>query len=264
MTSVEHLRIKLFADGAELEQVAALCQNPLIQGFTTNPTLMRKANVQDYRAFATQFLELAASRPVSFEVLSDDFQEMEHQAHELASWGSGVYVKIPVTNTRGQFAGPLINRLSAAGVKLNVTALLTLPQVRAVADCLSDRAECTISVFAGRIADTGRDPVPMMTEAVRMLSSQPHVELLWASPRELLNIIQADAMGCHIITATPDVLAKLPLIGKDLDVFSLETVQMFYRDASKSGLTIATSTRTRHSAAASMAAASELSASVKS
>ena len=238
MASAKALRIKLFADGAELEHVATLCQNPLIQGFTTNPTLMRKANVQDYRAFAMKFLELAAGRPVSFEVFSDDFQEMEQQALELASWGEAVYVKIPVTNTLGEFSGPVIRRLSAAGVKLNVTALLTVEQVQKVADSLSDRARSIISVFAGRIADTGRDPVPMMAEAVQRLAAQPKVELLWASPRQLLNIFQADAIGCHIITATSDVLGKLPLVGKDLDAFSLETVQMFRRDALASGLTI--------------------------
>ena len=238
MPSLSGLRIQLFADGAQLDHVATLCQNPLIKGFTTNPTLMRKANVQDYRAFATKFLEMAAGRPVSFEVFSDDVQEMEQQAYELASWGEAVFVKIPVTNTLGEFSGPLISRLSATGVKLNVTAVFTLDQVQQVAACLSDYTEGVISVFAGRIADTGRDPTPMMAEAVRMLARHPNIRLLWASPRELLNVFQADAIGCHIITATPDVLAKLPIVGKGLEEFSLETVQMFRRDALASGLII--------------------------
>jgi transaldolase len=233
------MRVKLFADGAELSQVAALCRDPLIQGFTTNPTLMRKANVRDYRAFATAFLALTAGRPVSFEVFSDEFDEMEQQAQEIAAWGEQVYVKIPVTNTRGEFAGPLIGRLSASGVQVNVTALLTLGQVERVAACLSEETASAVSVFAGRIADTGRDPVPVMAEAVRLLRARPKAELIWASPRELLNIFHAEAVGCHIITVTADVLAKLPLIGRNLDAFSLETVQMFRRDALSAGLELA-------------------------
>ena len=238
MSSIEQLRIKLFADGADLEHVAPLTRNPLIQGFTTNPTLMQKAGVKDYREFAQAFLALTGSKPVSFEVFSDEFDEMEQQAREIASWGESIYVKIPVTNAQGLFAGPLIGRLSAARVKVNVTAILTLEQVQRLSAYLSDRTPSILSVFAGRIADTGRDPVPMMADAVRLLKAHPRVELLWASPRELLNVFQADAVGCHIITATSDVLAKLPLIGKDLDQFSLETVQMFRRDALKAGLTL--------------------------
>ena len=238
MSSIDQLRIKLFADGADLEQVTALSRNPLITGFTTNPTLMHKAGVKDYRDFARAFLALSGSKPVSFEVFSDEFEEMEQQAREIASWGEPVYVKIPVTNTQGLFAGPLIGRLAVAGVKVNVTAIMTLEQVKQVAAHLSDRTPSILSVFAGRIADTGRDPVPMMAEAVQLLKAHPRAELLWASPRELLNVFQADAVGCQIITATSDVLAKLSLVGKDLDQFSLETVQMFRRDAVKAGLTL--------------------------
>lgn len=238
MSNLRELRIKLFADGADLEQVATLCRNPLIKGFTTNPTLMRKAHIGDYRTFALNFLVLTGGRPVSFEVFSDDFAEMELQAHEIASWGEAVYVKIPVTNTRGEFAGPVISRLSAAGVKVNVTAVMTLEQVEQIAACLSEATDSVVSVFAGRIADTGRDPLPMMAQALQLLRARPRTELLWASPRELLNIVQADAIGCHIITATADLLAKLPLLGKDLAEFSLETVQMFRRDALQAGFTI--------------------------
>lgn len=238
MSRLEGLRIKLFADGAALDQLATLCRHPLIKGFTTNPTLLRQAHVQDYRAFAQEVLALTAGRPVSFEVFSDDFDEMEQQALEIASWGASVYVKVPVTNTRGEFSGPLITRLSAAGVKLNVTAVLTVEQVRRVSACLSRETPSIVSVFAGRIADTGCDPVPLMAEAVHALRACPVAELLWASSRELLNIFQADAIGCQIITATADILAKLPLVGKDLDEYSRETVQMFRRDAVSAGLTL--------------------------
>lgn len=238
MTSLEGLTVKLFADGADLAGIARLAANPLIKGFTTNPTLMRKAGVRDYRAFAREMLAIIGGRPVSFEVFSDEFAEMERQALEIASWGDRIYVKIPVTNTLGEFSGPLITRLSAAGVKVNVTAVMTPAQVEAVAGCLAEGTPGCVSVFAGRIADTGRDPVPLMAEAVRILRARPKTELIWASPRELLNIVQADAVGCHIITATADVLAKLPLIGKDLLAFSLETVQMFRQDALKAGFMI--------------------------
>ena len=238
VVALSQLRVKLFADGADLSSVAALARDLPIKGFTTNPTLMRKAQVRDYRQFALEFLALAQDRPVSFEVFSDDFAEMEQQAHEIASWGPQVYVKIPVMNAQGEFSESLIRRLSAAGVKMNVTAVFTLEQVQRVAECVSDETSSVISVFAGRIADTGRDPVPLMAEAVRILKPNPNAELLWASPRELLNIFHADAVGCHIITVTSDVLAKLPLIGKDLSVFSLETVQMFRRDALQAGLSI--------------------------
>jgi transaldolase len=236
--AVNDLRVKLFADGADLHTIQQLAANPLIQGFTTNPTLMRKAGVTDYAAFARDVLQIVPDRSISFEVFSDDFSEMELQAYAIASWGANVFVKIPVTNTRGDFSGPLVSRLSAAGVQVNVTALLTLEQVDAVIKCLAPATASLVSVFAGRIADTGRDPVPIMAEAVRRLRARPHAELIWASPRELLNVIQADQIGCHIITATPDVLAKLPLIGKDLGEFSLDTVNMFRDDAVAAGFTI--------------------------
>lgn len=238
MMAREELRVKLFADGADLTDMAELARNPLIQGFTTNPTLMRKAGVTDYKRFAHDVLALIGERPVSFEVFSDDFAEMERQAVEIASWGATIYVKIPVMNTQGEFAGPLITRLSSAGIKLNVTALMAVGQVREVAACLSEETRSVVSVFAGRIADTGRDPMPIMAEAVKILRARPKAELIWASPRELLNVIQADAVGCHIITATRDVLAKLPLVGKDLLAFSLETVQMFRADAVTAGFHI--------------------------
>ncbi len=230
--------MKVFADGADLATMAELARHPLIKGFTTNPTLMRKANVRDYRTFAHDVLRLIPDRPISFEVFSDDFDEMERQALDIASWGQQVYVKIPVMNTRGDFSGPLIRRLSTAGIQLNVTALMTTAQVAEVAACLTEPTQNFVSVFAGRIADTGRDPVPLMAEAVRLLRARPRTGLIWASPRELLNMFQADAIGCHVITATPDVLAKLPLVGKDLDAFSLETVQMFRRDAVQAGFTL--------------------------
>lgn len=232
---VEELRMKLFADGANLNGIAEMARHPWIKGFTTNPTLMRKAGVTDYKRFAQEVLALVPERPVSFEVFSDEFAEMERQALEIASWGRNVYVKIPVTNTRAEFSGPLIERLSQAGAQLNITALMTPQQVTDVAACFAPGTSNFVSVFAGRIADTGRDPVPLMAEAVRILRPSPGAELIWASPRELLNIFQAEAIGCHIITATSDILAKLPLIGKDLLAFSLETVQMFRHDALKAG-----------------------------
>jgi transaldolase len=235
---VDALRVKLFADGAEVAVIARLAANRLIRGFTTNPTLMRKAGVVDYRAFALEVLPLVGDRPVSFEVFSDEFGEMAAQAMEIASWGPNVFVKIPVTNTRGEFSGPLVAQLTLAGVQVNVTAVLTAEQVRRVAECLSPSVPSFVSVFAGRIADTGRDPVPIVAEALRILRSRPAAEVIWASPRELLNVIQADAIGCHVITATNDVLSKLPLIGKDLDEFSLDTVKMFRQDAVTAGYTI--------------------------
>lgn len=238
MTGLARLRVKIFADGADLASIAEMHKNPMIKGFTTNPTLMRKANVRDYRAFALEVLRIVPDCPVSFEVLSDDFAEMERQAYEIVSWGRNVYVKIPVTNTRGEFSGPVIKGLSTAGVPVNVTALMTIDQVAAVVNCLSDETRSFVSVFAGRIADTGQDPVPIMAEALSLLSRNPRAELIWASPREILNIFQADSIGCHIITVTGDVLAKLPLIGKDLTAYSLETVRMFYRDAISAGLTV--------------------------
>ncbi len=240
MTDLSRLNIKLFADGADLQDIGALAANPMIQGFTTNPTLMRAAGVADYAEFAHRMLGLVGDRPVSFEVFADDFDEMERQAREIASWGGNVYVKIPVTNTQSAFTGPLIGHLAGLGIRVNVTALMTVAQVEAVAQCLTDATPAVVSVFAGRIADTGRDPVPMMADAVGVLSARPKAELLWASPREILNIFQADAAGCHIITATRDLLGKLGSIGKDLTAFSLETVEMFHRDAGAAGYTIET------------------------
>src|SRR5262245_23207177 len=216
-----------------------MAANPLIKGFTTNPTLMRKAGISDYKAFAGEVLAAIPDRPVSFEVFADEFDEMEAQAREIASWGKNVYVKIPVTNTRRQFSGPLIERLSKSAVTLNVTAVLTLNQVERITERLDARTPAIISVFAGRIADTGRDPMPIMRKAVQIMQSKPKAELIWASPRELLNVFQADAVGCHIITATNDILKKLGLVGKDLDAYSLETVQMFYHDAKAASYTIA-------------------------
>jgi transaldolase len=201
---------------------------------------MRKAGVGDYKAFALQALGVTGKRPISFEVFADDFAGMENQALEIASWGKNVNVKIPVTNTKGEFCGPLVERLSRAGVQLNVTAVMTLDQVKRITDKLAAETPAIVSVFAGRIADTGRDPIPMMSEAVKILKAKPKAELIWASPRELLNVFQADTVGCHIITATNDILKKLSLVGKDLDAYSLETVEMFYQDATAAGYTIAT------------------------
>ena len=211
---------------------------PWIRGFTTNPTLMRKAGVSDYRRFAHEVLRVVPDRPVSFEVFADDFAEMEGQALEIASWGSNVTVKIPVTNTRRESAGPLVRRLSRAGVQVNVTAVLTLEQVKAITASLAEETPAIVSVFAGRIADTGVDPVPVMREALKILQARPRAELLWASPRELLNVVQASEIGCHITTVTNDILAKLSLLGKDHDDYSLETVEMFHRDATAAGYTI--------------------------
>lgn len=240
MPDLAALTIKIFADGADLDDISELSKNPAIKGFTTNPTLMRKANVVDYRAFALEALSIVGDRPISFEVFSDDFGEMERQAFEIASWGDNIYVKVPVSNTRREFSGPLIKRLSSAGVQLNVTALMKPSQVEAVVANLSGDTPSFVSVFAGRVADTGRDPIPLMAESVAILESFPRAELIWASPRELLNVFQADSVGCHIITATSDVLAKLHIVGKDLDAYSLETVRMFRGDAVEAGYAIET------------------------
>jgi len=236
--SLADLRIKVFADAADVSGILDLARRPYISGFTTNPTLMRKAGVTDYRAFAREVLDAIRGRPVSFEVFSDEFEGMERQAREIASWGGNVYVKIPVTNTRGEPATPLVRRLADAGVQLNVTALLTLEQVREVSAALGEGPPSFISVFAGRVADTGRDPVPIMAAAVEVLRMHPRQRLIWASPRELLNIFQADAVGCQVITVTRDVLDKLDLVGKDLREFSLETVRMFHRDAGAAGYSV--------------------------
>jgi transaldolase len=239
MTRLHDLRVKIFADGADLPGMLRLYGNPLIKGFTTNPTLMRKAGVDDYESFARTVLAAVPDRPVSFEVFADDFPTMVRQARTIASWGPNVFVKIPVTNTSGEFTDPVVRRLSHDGVPLNVTALLTLEQVRRVTACLAVETAAIVSVFAGRIADTGVDPVPLMKDALAALAARPRAELLWASPRELLNVFQADEIGCHIITVTHDVLAKLPLVGRDLDEYSLDTVRMFHNDAAAAGYSIA-------------------------
>lgn len=238
MGGAAQLKVKLFADGADLAGIREMAANPAIGGFTTNPTLMRKAGISDYKAFALDVLKVVPDRPVSFEVFADDFPTMERQAMEIASWGPKVNVKIPVTNTKGEFCGPLVKRLSEAGVQVNVTAVMTLDQVQRITDQLAPQTPAIVSVFAGRIADTGRDPVPVMAESVRILKARPKAELIWASPRELLNIFQADQVGCHIITATNDILKKLSLVGKDLDAYSLETVEMFCKDAQSAGFDI--------------------------
>jgi transaldolase len=239
LSDLKKLKVKLFADGADLAGMKEMAANPMIKGFTTNPTLMKKAGITDYKAFARDVLAAIPDRPVSFEVFADDFAEMEAQGLEIASWGKNVNVKIPVTNTKREFAGNVIERLSRAGVQVNVTALLTLEQVKRVTERLDAKTPAIISVFAGRIADTGVDPLPIMKASVEAMKSKPKAELIWASPRELLNVFQADAMGCHIITATNDILKKLSLVGKDLDNYSLETVEMFFKDAKAAGYTIA-------------------------
>ena len=238
MTTLSDLRIRLYADGADKAQILNLYSLPWISGFTTNPTLMRKAGVTDYEEFAEEILSAIADRPVSFEVFDDDFPEMERQARKIASWGSNVYVKVPITNTRREPSLQLIRRLTHDGVKLNVTAITTLEQVDCAVKALAGGAASTISVFAGRIADTGVDPVPVMAAAIELLKAHRQMELIWASPREVLNIFQADAIGCHIITVTTDILKKLHLIGKDLNDYSLETVKMFRGDAEASGFAL--------------------------
>ena len=244
MYHIQNLKVKLFADGADLKGIEEMAANPAIKGFTTNPTLMRKAGITDYKGFAHKALEIVGDLPISFEVFADDFDEMERQALEINSWGKSVYVKVPVMNTKGYFSGPLIEKLSKAGVKLNVTALLTLDQVQSVTQKLAPETPAIVSVFAGRIADTGVDPMPIMAKAVELLKTKPLAELIWASPRELLNVIQADVIGCQIITATNDILKKLSLVGRDHGVYSLDTVKMFYDDAQAAGYAIETENRT--------------------
>jgi transaldolase len=235
MTEPALKHVKIFADGADLEEIGELAKQPGIAGFTTNPTLMRKSGVTDYEGFARKLLERITDRPVSFEVFADDHDEMIRQARLIASWGSNVYVKIPVTDTRGTSTVPVVRELAAAGVQLNVTALLTIPQVEAASAALADGPPAIISVFAGRIADTGRDPIPIMRAALQAMTPYPRLELLWASPREVLNVRQADDIGVHIITVTSDLLKKLALLGRDLEEFSLETVRMFHSDAAAAG-----------------------------
>lgn len=231
MPDVQSLKIKLFADGADLGGILEMYKDPMIKGFTTNPTLMRKVGIENYEAFAHDLLQKVPNRPISLEVFADEFDEMERQAAKIASWGKNVNVKIPVMNTRRESAAPLIKKLAQAGVVLNITAIMTVDQVREVSAALAADTPAIVSVFAGRIADTGVDPMPVMAECVKVLESKPKAELLWASPRELLNIFQADQTGCHIITATNDLLKKLSSVGKDLTEFSRETVEMFRRDA---------------------------------
>jgi transaldolase len=238
MKTIDELSIKIFADGADKTGMLEMYAQSYIKGFTTNPTLMRKAGLSDYAAFAKDIVQAIPDRPISFEVFSDEFADMERQAREISAWGSNVNVKIPVTNTRREPAYDLVHRLSHAGIKLNVTAMMTLEQVREVVAAVQGGAGCYVSVFAGRVADTGYDPVPLMAAAVELLKIAPNTELIWASPREVLNIFQADAIGCHIITVTNDLLKKLPLLGKDLGDFSLDTVKMFYNDARQAGFSL--------------------------
>jgi transaldolase len=232
------LSVKLFADGADLDGILALAADERIDGFTTNPTLMWKAGLTDYEEFARRLLERITTHPISFEVFADDVDEMRRQARLIASWGDNVYVKIPVTTTDGESMAPLVRELAEDGVKVNITALFTTAQVELITAAVRDGAPSYISVFAGRIADAGVDPVPTMARAVDIMVAAPRSELIWASPREVLNVVQADQVGCHIITMTHDLLAKLTSLGKDLDQFSLETVQMFRRDAISAGFTL--------------------------
>jgi len=236
-TPLSSLKVKIFGDGADKATILDLYRQPHIKGFTTNPTLMRKAGLTDYEAFAHDVLKTVQDRPISFEVFADEFAEMERQARKIATWGKNVYVKIPVTNTKREPSLDLIARL-APEVQLNITAMLTLDQIRDVCAALEGGKPACVSLFAGRVADTGRDPVPLMSAAVEIVRMYPNVELIWASPRELLNIFQADAIGCHIITVTNDILQKLSLVGKDLHEYSLDTVKMFHQDAAKSGFTL--------------------------
>ena len=238
MKTVNDLKVKIFADGADKAGMLDMASKSYIKGLTTNPTLMRKAGIKSYKDFALDILSEVEDKPISFEVFSDDFDEMERQALEIASWGENVYVKIPVMNTKQEPAYDLAAKLSNQGVKLNVTALMTNAQVKNVAERLNASIPSYISVFAGRVADTGIDPVPQMRDAVNFLKDMPNIELIWASPRELLNIFQADDIGCHIITVTNDVLKKLELVGKDLNEYSLDTVKMFYNDAKSAGFNI--------------------------
>jgi transaldolase len=235
---LDRISTKIFADGADLDGILRLAEDPTIKGFTTNPTLMWKAGLTDYADFAQRLLEQIRDKPISFEVFADDEAEMRRQAKQLASWGPNVYVKIPVTTPSGESMAPLVRELSEDGVQVNVTALFTTAQVELITSAVADGAPSCISVFAGRIADAGVDPLPIMQRSVDIMSSVPHAELIWASPREVLNLVQADQVGCHIITMTHDLIGKVKNLGKDLDQFSLETVQMFHRDAAAAGFTL--------------------------
>ena len=238
MFKSDAIKTKIFMDGADLASIRATASDPTIRGFTTNPSLMRAAGVSDYVAFAREAIAMAGEKPISLEVFADDFAEMEREARLIASWGGNIYVKIPVTNTKGESTHALVSRLSEGGVRINVTAILTLPQVEAATNALSANTPSIVSVFAGRIADTGVDPILLMSQARRIVAVNPKIELLWASCRELLNIFQADACGCHIITVPPSVLKKLPLVGKDLTEYSLDTVRDFFKDAQAAGYRI--------------------------
>jgi transaldolase len=235
MKKLKDLTVKIFADGADKADMLKMNENHFIQGLTTNPTLMKKAGINDYSSFCKEILKQIKHKPISFEVFSDDFLEMERQAMKIASWGNNVYVKIPITNTKKETCYELIKNLSKQKVKINVTAIMTIHQVRNAISVLNPDVPSYLSVFAGRIADTGRDPLPIMIEAVKILKTLPKSELIWASPRELLNIFQADEIGCQVITVTKDIIKKLDLIGYDLDMFSLDTVKMFYNDALEAG-----------------------------
>jgi transaldolase len=238
LKKIEDLNVKIFADGADKVGMLEMYGKSFIKGLTTNPSLMRKAGVANYRSFCKDLISYIKDKPLSFEVFSDDFREMERQALEIASWGENIFVKIPVTNTKKESCNALVKKLSYQNVKLNVTALMTLDQVQNVVTSLHPNVPSYISIFAGRIADTGVDPLPLMTKAIEILKSAPSAELIWASPRELLNIFQADDIGCHVITVTNDILKKLSLIGYSLDEYSLDTVKMFYRDATEAGYSL--------------------------
>ena len=233
--ALSDLRIKLFADGADLAGMVEMASKDYIQGLTTNPTLMKKVGITDYVKFARDVLIEVHTKPISFEVFSDEIEEMKAQGEKIAAWGSNVYVKVPITKTRGESMQPVVRYLSENGVKVNVTALMTVDQVKIVLQALNPLVPSCISIFAGRIADTGRNPIPIIVESLQLLKDFPACELIWASPRELLNIFQGDEIGCHIITATSDILNKLTLVGKDLESYSLDTVKMFRRDALESG-----------------------------
>jgi transaldolase len=235
MKKLKDLKIKIFADGADRVDMLKMNEDPYIQGLTTNPTLMKKAGIKDYSLFCKEILTQIKHKPISFEVFSDDFLEMERQAMEIASWGNNVYVKIPIINTKKETCYELVKKLSKQKVKINITAIMTIHQVSKVVSALNPEVPSYLSVFAGRIADTGRDPLPVMIETIKILKTLPKSELIWASPRELLNIFQADEIGCHVITATKDIIKKLTLIGYNLDMYSLDTVQMFYNDALEAG-----------------------------
>jgi transaldolase len=234
----EKLKVKLFADGADLQNMIEMASKPYIAGLTTNPTLMNKAGVSDYVQFAREVIKEISDKPISFEVFSDDLDEMRKQAEKIASWGNNVYVKIPISNTQGESTSPLVKHLTDLGIKVNVTAIMTSIQVERIFESLNPKTESYVSLFAGRIADTGRDPIPVIKDCLKILSTNSNSELIWASPRELLNVIQAEEAGCHVITATGDILAKLKLIDYDLNAYSLDTVKMFYNDAKKAGYNI--------------------------